>query len=201
MTIEVTGLGTDELPYLVKIDDILLVTGERLPGAYLFRWQSSLPKKEIADALRSLYYSITDDLIGDEDRKLIQKYGVYEILNGSLQATISASPDGVGIRFGKTDFIASLDAYCADAPEVAAYFSTDYRNRIGSTRIVTPYCDLFIEQYGGNIYDVVVMADERIDLTKHITRTLQSTAQERANHPLLETTIGDIVERLREQSV
>ncbi|MEK6922021.1 MAG: hypothetical protein AABX82_09080 [Nanoarchaeota archaeon] len=202
MQITQTGRGTSKTPYTFYIGQKCFASAERIYGAYIICWPSDKPQREVAEALRKMYSSIKVDLVDRSDEKLLAS-GVYENYNGkgSIKPNITQTREGIILKFGRVKIIATLDDYCANTPPMQEYFGRDFNDNIGSVRIVTPYCDMFIEQWGNSHLSLSIMGDDRIDLSTQIVEAMRATIamEEVATHSLLETVIGDIIERLRQQ--
>lgn len=202
MQITQTGRGSSETPYALFIDEKCFAAAERITGAYIVRWPSNKPKVDIAETLRRFYSSIKIDIVDRCKEKLLPT-GVYENYNGkeSINPRITQTGEGVILAFGRAQQLTSLDDYCANTPTIQDYFSRDFNDNVGSVRIVTPYCDMFIEQWGGSDLSLTIMTDESIDLSKQITQAMRATVSipKVATHPHLEIIIRDVVNRLREQ--
>ncbi len=182
--------------YGLFIKDKFIASTERVDSGYSVRWHSTKTLPSLAAALRLFYAGLQVDTVDTSDQKIFSVPGLYPIFNGSISA-------GVKIVVGDEDAevypipkaYASLDDFMTNTEPVAAFFKRGYQSNIGSVRIATPYCDMFLEQYGKPIVLVTVMTDDRVNLTDALVKSIQTTTrfQRYANASYFSSALGELV--------
>src|SRR3989338_247710 len=162
--------------YGLFIKDTFIASTERVTGGYCVRWNSKRTLSDLADALRNFYEELHMDIIDKSDKKMFSTPGMYPLFDGSISVGVKIVVGDEDTEVNHTpEAYASLDDFMNNTEPVAAFFNRGYQNNIGSVRIVTPYCDMFLEQYGKPIVLFTVMTDDRVNLADALVKPIQRT--------------------------
>lgn len=203
---EIKGDGSPEAPHKLYFNDSFLVCSERIFGAYTIRWITKKNMEEAATALRLFYHSIQEDIVDRTDKKIFAP-GVY-VFEGALPTkvevnmTIPLSSDSEEISeviMGSNELpkpYASLDDFFANKPNIQRVLQREFKDNTGIIRVVTPYCDMFLERFATEHLYMTIMIEEALSiasqvasairLTKSLELTVQNSDFEYALHELTE---------------
>lgn len=179
----------------------LIASTDRVDGGYCVRWYSRKTLSELAEALRTFYAGLRMDIVDKSEQKIFTNPGMYIIFNGSISGGIKVVVRDTEQDLGEVQVpkaLASLDDFITNTEPVAAFFKRGYQNNLGSVRVVTPYCDMFLEQYGRPLKLIAVMADDQVNLAGPLASPIRATTnfQRYANTSYFPSALADLVERV-----